>query len=234
MFSRCVTVMAWTPYTALVFIVWGALLDISRGRWQGEAIFGAFVVTVLMPYVYTEWGRRGIATLRKRMRPRGRADTCPTCGYALHEEGEQLCPECGVVSTLAERLRVPRDYSAQDHRRWLKRFAIAIVVGLLSGWLLGAAESVIAHRYARDAFTRTVVGAPLTLTPIHDHDPPWISGFNRYANVTGGRLFYDHASAAPDARLLRRTFRLEPRITPWWFLGPKYVDESGRVFVSFD
>jgi hypothetical protein len=226
--------VVWLPYAALVFCVWGLIFDLDRGRWHSDLLFGTFIVTALVPFVVMQGSRVGVGLVRDRMRLRGRSDECPHCGYTLAKAGDQLCSECGMVSTSADRTAPTRAGRALRDGRWLRRFVIAFLVGAFGGWLLVVAENTVARRYARVAFAEPTPTAPPALTPQRDLDPPWVSGLNRYKDVAGGRLFYDYSSGAPDAYVVGRMFRLERRITPWRFVGPKYVDESGGAFLAFD
>lgn len=240
----------------MVFCVWGFVFDVEAG-WERDAavhhdlmnwvqqcweffilagltIVGPFVLSyaVRVIFVYFASGRKSGRKLVSR------ADRCPQCGYTLPQEGTQRCPECGRTWTEVDRVRPTALMRTIKDAAWLRRFTLACIVGFVGGPTLAMLESAIVRHFAVKAFATPAPTS--TSTPQAgwtDYVMKWVDSEYVYTDHAGGRLYWspgywrrmdEYGNRQPAI------FRPKFRITPWYVMGVKFAQPSGRVFVAFD
>jgi hypothetical protein len=246
--QRAICCSLWLPYTFALFFIWGVIFDHEAHSWadsrsyhnlqywvqQNDVFFIAALVTIVAPLLAFSITRITFFFFTSGRRFRRTADHCPHCNYTLPVEGTHTCPECGHTSTHADRTAPTRAALALRDIAWLRRFTLACIIGFVGGPALVQLENALAQTFARRVFAEP---RPLALPPPmlrSDYDPAWVDVESRYTDHIGGRMFWLFERPEPGARLYNRIFRLQPRITPWYFLGHKYVQEDGNIVFWID
>jgi hypothetical protein len=234
------------PYVIVLCACWGTLFDMHTSlpaqlyvrdsrqtSLSSHFAYGAAEtwylvgVSIVAPLVLFYLVRVGYAfVMRDRGRFRVEHDRCPSCDYRLDGSGDIRCPECGVVSTLRDRTRMPQWMNAVRDRAWVRRFTLAVILGVVSGPALCMLESGLAIKFARRAFAQPLP-ATFMVAPNSDWDPPVSGGRLTYVDHVGGRLFFNHWDDSDVVH--KRKFRVA-RVLPWRFFAHKYVTVDLQVF----
>jgi hypothetical protein len=244
--QRAICCSLWLPYTFALFFIWGVIFDHEAHSWDdsrsyhslrhwvqtNDEFFIAALVTIIAPLLAFSIARVTYFFFTSGRRFRRTADHCPHCNYTLPVEGTHTCPECGHISTHADRTAPTHAALTLRDIAWLRRFTLACIIGFVGGPALATFENTLAHADAKFALAQKLpLIAPLALR--EDYDDGLVIATTLYVDFPGGRMFYEY-SYPPDPVVVQRFFRIQPRITPWHFLGHKYANEDGIVFVYFD
>ena len=250
--QRAICCSLWLPYTFALFFIWGFIFDVQAGwerdpdvhhslrSWiqeQSELLIIA-AVTLIGPLIISYAVRFLFIYFATGRRLWRREDRCPHCNYIVPVVGNHTCPECGKSSTFAQRATPSPALKALSDITWFRRFTFACIVGFVGGPALAMFENGVVQHYAVRAFATTPPTSPSTpKANFLDYSPHWIDPEYVYTEHTGGRLYWTpgywrHLDRYEDRE--PQIFKPSFRITPWFALGDKFAQPSGRVFVDYD